>query len=125
MIRLALVGSRSWQDEAIVRAHVRAAALGGWTVVTGCATRGVDAMVRAAAEEQGVTLEVFRADWKRHGRKAGPIRNAEIAAYADTMVAFMRGGSRGTTNAVASMRRAGKPVRVVHENPSLNREVAS
>ena len=41
----------------------------------------------------------FPADWDKHGRAAGPIRNAQMARYADAVALFP--GGRGT----ASMRR--------------------
>jgi hypothetical protein len=43
-------------------------------VHVGCA-RGVDAAVRDAATACGVCLTVYKADWDRHGKAAGHIRN--------------------------------------------------
>ncbi len=67
-------------------------------VVSGCAT-GADAEGEAWARKWGIPIKEFPADWKKHGRAAGPIRNREMAEHADAVVLFP--GGVGT----ASMRR--------------------
>lgn len=54
------------------------------------------------------------ADWTRHGKAAGPIRNREMAlAGADLCLAFPLGESRGTWNCVNECKKAGIPVKVI------------
>lgn len=59
-------------------------------IVSGGAT-GVDSCGEFWAEVRGLKCTVFKADWTKHGRKAGPIRNAEMAAYANVAVLFHGG----------------------------------
>lgn len=73
-------------------------------VVSGCAP-GVDTSGEKWAESKGIPIKRFPADWKGLGRKAGPIRNGQMADYADALVAF-RGGS-GTANMVKQARARG------------------
>ena len=48
-----------------------------------------------------VGQEVFMADWKTHGKAAGPIRNSVmIGQDIDLVLAFWDGVSRGTANMV-------------------------
>jgi len=68
-------------------------------VVSGGA-RGVDAMGETYAKDQGLPLSLFPADWRAHGKAAGPIRNREMAAYAEALVAIWDGESRGTKNMI-------------------------
>ena len=42
---------------------------------------GADARSRIWATERGVHVHRFPADWARHGKRAGYLRNAEMAAY--------------------------------------------
>lgn len=49
-------------------------------LVTGCAD-GVDAIAAEWAGIRGCIKAVFRADWTREGRAAGPKRNANMVAY--------------------------------------------
>ncbi len=53
-----------------------------------------------------VSEEVHRAQWGKHGRKAGPIRNSEmVAAGADLMLSFP--GGAGTFDCTSKAARAG------------------
>jgi hypothetical protein len=59
------------------------------------------------------SLKEFEADWKTHGRAAGPIRNqAMVDAGADYFLAFNYNVSRGTADCVDRCRKAGIPGRV-------------
>jgi len=57
--------------------------------------------------------KVFRADWKKHGKAAGPIRNKQMLdkGKPDLVVAFP--GGSGTSNMVKQAREAGVEVLVV------------
>ena len=106
-MRIAVVGSRgvSAIDFALVGAKP------GDVVVSGGA-RGVDSLAAEAAEAAGIAVCVHRPDYARHGRAAPHVRNREIVADCDRLVAFWDGKSRGTAGTVALARRMGKPVRV-------------
>ena len=49
-------------------------------IVSGVA-RGADLLGERYARERGYTIKRFPANWDLYGRGAGPIRNAEMAAY--------------------------------------------
>jgi Protein of unknown function (DUF2493). len=72
-------------------------------VVSGTA-RGADTAGEAWAEHHGVPVERFPADWDEHGKSAGPIRNQEMADYADAVVAIWDGKSSGTHNMIRTGR---------------------
>jgi len=75
-------------------------------VVSGGAS-GVDALGERYAHENGIPLKVFPADWAKHGNAAGPLRNKEMAIYADALIALWDGQSKGTRSMVgyANMRK--------------------
>jgi hypothetical protein len=54
--------------------------------------------------------KVFLADWETQGKAAGPIRNKEMAEYADALLLIWDGESRGSANMKANMLKLGKPV---------------
>ena len=56
---------------------------------------------------------LYPADWERHGRAAGPIRNEEMAEVSDALIAFWDGKSRGTKSMIEIARRKGLQVAVV------------
>lgn len=55
---------------------------------------------------------VFKADWDKHGKAAGPIRNAQMAEYADALIAFWDGKSKGTKNMIDTALKEGLEVHV-------------
>ena len=67
---------------------------------------GVDAIARDWAVGQGVTRYICKADWVKHGKAAGPLRNARMMEWQpDFVVAFP--GGKGTQDCVAKARVAG------------------
>lgn len=67
------------------------------TIEVACGlARGADAVGKCWAEEEGVKIRLFPADWDTWGKAAGHIRNREMAKYADVLVAFWDGKSKGT-----------------------------
>ena len=75
--------------------------------------RGADTLGRRYAEDHGISVESYPADWDHYGRSAGFIRNKEMASRADALVAFWDGKSRGTKNMIEIARSKGIPIRVV------------
>ena len=67
--------------------------------------RGVDMLGRAWAKSKGIPVKEFPADWDQFGRAAGPIRNGQMASYADALIAVMIPESRGTLNMIKTMRK--------------------
>lgn len=81
-------------------------------IVSGCA-RGADRMGEYWALQNGIPVREFPADWRTHGRSAGYIRNRQMADYADGLVAFWDGKSRGTANMIEQAQRQGLQVEVI------------
>ena len=78
-------------------------------VVSGGAS-GVDTMGEAYALLNNIPIKGFPADWNKHGKKAGPIRNRQMAQYADVLFAVWDGKSKGTKNMIDEMNKLKKPV---------------
>lgn len=79
------------------------------TVVSGDAT-GADSWGIVWAKRRGLPIERHPADWKKHGRAAGPVRNAEMVAKADALIAIWDGESRGTADVMEKACAAGLKV---------------
>lgn len=77
-------------------------------VVSGRA-RGPDTFGETWAKKNNIHVEPFPADWKKYGKRAGPLRNAEMAEYADRAMIFWDGKSSGTNNMIAEMKVRKKP----------------
>ncbi len=64
----------------------------------GLQAKGGDALGEDWALFNGVPVRRFYAGWNRLGLKAGPLRNAEMAAYAEALIALP--GNKGTANMI-------------------------
>lgn len=76
---------------------------------------GVDKLALEVANKHGLECNIFVADWDRHGKAAGPIRNGEmIARSPDLVYAFRHNGhSPGTDDCIRQAKEAGIPTYVV------------
>jgi hypothetical protein len=73
---------------------------------------GVDGLAERYAFENGIAFKPFPADWDL-GKKAGPIRNQEMAEYADRLIAFDSGG-KGTANMIKCAKEQGLPTIIIN-----------
>lgn len=83
-------------------------------VVCGMA-RGADMLGGKWATQNRIPVKCFPADWNTHGKAAGPIRNAEMAQYADAAIIFIWDGSRGSEDMRRKMVCLKKPVFTVYD----------
>lgn len=69
--------------------------------------RGADVLAGAWARKNSVGCQSFPADWGKHGKAAGPIRNQEMldASTPDLVIAFP--GARGTADMKNRAQKAG------------------
>ena len=72
---------------------------------------GADRCAADSAKELGIKVVTVRADWRTHGKAAGPIRNQRMLDdfKPDLVLAFP--GGRGTADMVARAQSAGVEVR--------------
>lgn len=119
MQKVGIIGSRTLPLEAEsgvlewIKTHLDLAAI--TTIVSG-GSSGADTLAEKLAERLGKEMVVFRPDYERYKRKAGVIRNAEIANTADFCLALVDKpleASRGTDDCVKKFRKLKKPVRVL------------
>ena len=68
---------------------------------------GADRIAREWAQKRGVSYIEYRADWKKHGKNAGPIRNREMAEKENPDVVIACPGGRGTKNMKSIARELG------------------
>lgn len=99
MFKVIVAGSRHFTDYIFVKSVLNHY-LSNQTdveIVSGCA-QGVDKLGEQYAKENGLPVKRFPADWNTYGRAAGPIRNKQMAEYADALILFWNGSSPGSKN---------------------------
>ena len=80
--------------------------------------KGADQCGKEWAKTYEVPVKMFPADWNTHGKAAGPIRNKQMAEYADSLIAFWDGKSRGTKNMIETAKKLKLNVEVVMIEPT-------
>lgn len=86
-------------------------------IVSGDA-RGADKLGERYAKERGYLVAIFKADWQAEPKRAGYIRNMQMASYADVLIAFNL-GTRGTGHMIKIAKQSGLQVRVINVSPSI------
>jgi hypothetical protein len=71
---------------------------------------GADALAVDWAGSASVKSQVFPADWEKHGRKAGPLRNQQMINEGKPHMVIAFPGGRGTADMVKRADTAGVPV---------------
>lgn len=74
----------------------------------GCS--GVDEAAKKLCEVLGIKCHEEKANWYKHGRAAGPIRNAIMAQKGDALLLIWNGKSNGSASMKREMEKLGKPV---------------
>lgn len=82
-------------------------------IVSGNAN-GADKLGERYAREKGYTLKQFPANWDKYGKGAGYIRNKEMAEYADALIAFWDGSSKGTKHMIDLAKQNNLKIRVIY-----------
>jgi hypothetical protein len=106
-----VAGSRTIRDPRVVARAIAASGFDVTVLVSGGA-QGVDRLGEEWARDRYVHVERWPADWAKHGKAAGPIRNEAMAAAAHALVAVWDGVSRGTAHMVRAARARGLQVYV-------------
>lgn len=89
---------------------------GDYPIIIHGAARGADRIAGEEALKHGLLVEEHPANWERHGKRAGPIRNEEMArAGGDLCIAFWDGRSTGTADMIHRARSHAIAVEVVEQ----------
>lgn len=84
-------------------------------IVSGGA-KGVDTSAKEYAEKNNIKLTEFLPEYEKYGRSAPLRRNLQIIGYADEVLAFWDGTSRGTKYVIDNCKKQNKKVTVYIKN---------
>lgn len=110
-MRVLVCGGRDFDDGTYMCAVLDEVAPGTDTEIIHGGAQGADFHASQIAEDDGLQVTCFPADWEEHGRAAGPIRNQQMLdeGKPDLVLAFA--GGRGTDSMCQLARIAGVEVR--------------
>lgn len=123
-MRIAIVGSRTFKDperakNTLYLAIERIAAKHPEAVIISGGAKGADLWAKEAATKFGLEYKEFPADWDKHGRVAGFLRNSQIVEDCTHVLAFWNGTSNGTMDTVTKAKAAHKHC-VVWDEGNMN-----
>lgn len=82
------------------------------TILCGKA-KGADSLGERYANENNIDVWEYLANWEKHGKSAGYLRNSDMADAGTHLVAFHNGISRGTKHMIDLATKKGLVVRVI------------
>lgn len=107
-MKVAVIGSRGLKVDSIKKYLPENVS----EIVSGGAV-GVDTCARRYALEENIKLTEFFPDYKRFGKYAPLERNKKIVEYADVVLAFWDGISKGTLFVINECKKKNVPVQVI------------
>ena len=112
--KLIIAGGRDFDNAPSLEQHVLELAEmdKAISIVSGMA-KGADMLGYQFALRWNVKVYQFPADWALHGKAAGMIRNKQMGDFADGLLAFWDGKSRGTKHMIEYMHGLHKPVHII------------
>ena len=124
-LRVIIAGSRDCNDyellkQSAIEIITKKTMLPDLTRIISGGARGADTLGERFANEMGLEISRFIPDWDGLGKRAGYVRNAEMAKFAveddndGMLIAFWDGQSRGTKHMIDLAKRYGLEVHVVN-----------
>lgn len=110
--RILICGGRDYRDMSMLFGVLDMEAEQGPidTIIQGECPTGADRFARMWCISRNEHFDRYPADWKAHGRAAGPIRNQKMIDEGKPTKVFAFPGGRGTYDMVRRARKAGIPV---------------
>lgn len=107
-MRVIVCGGRTYRDrDTVFRVLDELHGPGNIAMLATGAAPGADAIAFDWSWRRSVYVRQFPADWKRHGRAAGPIRNQQMLEEFEPTHVIAFPGGRGTADMVGRARLAG------------------
>ncbi len=107
-MKIAVVGSRSLKID-----NMGDFLPAGITEIVSGGAKGIDTVAADYARQNNIKLTQFFPEYERYGRAAPLKRNQQIAEYADEVIAFWDGKSKGTMYTVELFKKLGKKITVI------------
>jgi len=127
-LRIIIAGSRDFNDYKLLKKSIKdiltntsLKGINKIKIISGTA-RGADQLGEKLARQFKLEIVTFPAKWDIYGKRAGYIRNEEMAKYAiqdnnyGMLVAFWDGESRGTKHMINLAKKHGLEVYVINFN---------
>jgi hypothetical protein len=113
-MKVIIAGGRDFDNYILLREKCDELIESNLTEIVSGGARGTDKLGEQYSKEKGFDLKIFPADWNKHGKGAGHIRNRQMADYGEMLIAFWDGKSSGTKNMIENSKKLGLTVHIVN-----------
>ena len=107
-MKLAIIGSRNLTVENLEKYITE-----NVTEIVSGGAKGIDTCAMEYALEQGIKYTEFLPEYKKYKKSAPLMRNLQIINYADEILAFWNGKSRGTKYVIEQCKKMNKKITVI------------
>ena len=127
MKKIGIVGSRRRDDEEDFKQCEKVFLLNyeeGDELISGGCPKGGDRFCEIIARKYGIPIKIYHANWKKFGKRAGFIRNTNIAEDSDIIIAVVASDRTGGTE--DTLRKASllnKKIILVESPPEISIEI--
>ena len=112
-MKVAVIGSRGFNKYDLLKSTLSTIDIS--LIISGGAI-GADTLAEVYAKEKGIETKIFLPDWKKHGKKAGFLRNTDIINESELVIAFWDGTSKGTKDSINKAEKLNKRVLTINYN---------
>lgn len=117
MVNICVNGSRTFTDykllDSVLRRYIPLGSEKNYKLILGGA-RGADRLAESWAIKNKVSFEVYLADWKEFGNRAGALRNIEMLKVSKALISFWDGQSKGTKQAIEYAKQNNIPYKICY-----------
>ncbi len=107
-MKIAVIGSRGLRVENLENYLPK-----NVTEIVSGGARGIDTDAETFAKCNNIKITVFLPEYDRYGRGAPIVRNKQIVDYADEVIAFWNGKSKGTLSVIKYCEKQNKKITVI------------
>lgn len=116
--RILVTGGRSYDNQAMLFGALdMQAELSAIAYIIQGGADGADRLARLWCHSRMFRYDNYPADWNKHGKAAGPIRNQQMIDEGQPTMVFAFPGGRGTADMVRRAKAAGIPVHHFGDRP--------
>lgn len=123
MFKVIICGGREFEDYELLKKAcdfylAKKFETGEKIIIVSGGARGADSLGEKYAEERGLEVQRFPADWNKYGKRAGYLRNKQMAEVSNACIAFLSsyGENKGTKMMISIAREKKLLVREVKED---------
>jgi hypothetical protein len=115
-MKIVVAGSRGFNDyeklKSVLDELIENTSKEGVEIISGTA-KGADKLGEKYANETGLKVVRFPANWDLYGKRAGYLRNVDMAKYGTHCVCFWDGISKGTSHMINIAKQEGLELKIV------------